>query len=670
MTVLEWIVHLAAAVACLAAPLPAAWAIAVRCGSRPGAAHLLLAMGCGWMLFAALAVVGCDLTGELSVPRILMIEGVLAFGGVRLLLRDRQRAALACASVRAAIVGVSAWSAPERLMLAALACAGAAALAGMVCTPTGDYDSWMYQLPQVAESIQKGTLEARQEQWLDKQTYERGILYYPGDWSAMFWLTTAPLGRDTLTLLPNLIAWLVLGLATRGLALRSGADRVAALTAAAVVMLMPLCGWNLHSAHVDLALGATLAAMLYFTGEGVAAGGWAERWFALALGGLLVGTKMSGIGMLAAPVLCAAWLWRGRRRAIGSREPLIAVLALGSLAVLGASWYVRNWLFTGNPLGFVAMHVVGIELPGVIDRAYIDQTNLLHAFDPLRAWHWWLLVASLAAFCAPVIACAVGAAPRMVEALRRSRDARALVAVALLLAWLYVAGPWSAKHAHDDDLSWWMGQQLRYTFGLWAVIAALAATAWSGPRAPRLAAVLVAVAAAAFPFCGYGWFITAPVALGCALLCAAVAIRTRMRMRIAWTSAALVGVVLLAAVPLADAWRWRQLDARGGGVSGFLARRLGPDEPVGFWGSHQSWLLYGRDLRRPVQYMEFDDCTDAPMLAWLMRVRGCRWVALGPKWRDFPPERYQLVEDHPDLFTREHGDPAVWGMCVYRLNDP
>ena len=31
------------------------------------------------------------------------------------------------------------------------------------------------------------------------------------------------------------------------------------------------------------------------------------------------------------------------------------------------------------------------------------------------------------------------------------------------------------------------------------------------------------------------------------------------------------------------------------------------------------------------------------------------------------PERYRLVEDHPERFVLVHGNPRAWGMCVYRL---
>jgi hypothetical protein len=373
---------------------------------------------------------------------------------------------------------------------------------------------------------------------------------------------------------------------------------------------------------------------------------------------------MSGPMQLAAPLLLAAWLWRGRRRAEPGSEPLLLALALASCALLGVWWYLRTWSETGNPLGFVTFDLLGHEFPGVIDRAYIERTSLLHVFRVLDWRHWLLLLGSIAAFCAPVALSAAAALPRAPAMLRSSRDARALAGVALLLAWLYISGPWSAKHAHDPDLSWWMGQQLRYTFALWAVLAALAAAALVG-RAPRLVPALAIVAAIAFPFCTYGWAVAAPVELVTAAVCW-LAYRRGLP-RLGDGAALALAAIALALVPLADALRWRLLNARTDGVPAFIDSTLTAGEPIAFWGSHQSWLLYGRELRRPVRYVELEDCRDAGELAATMRARGCAWIALGPRWRDFTPERYRLVDDHPELFALAHGQPEVWGVCLYRL---
>ena len=63
---------------------------------------------------------------------------------------------------------------------------------------------------------------------------------------------------------------------------------------------------------------------------------------------------------------------------------------------------------------------------------------------------------------------------------------------------------------------------------------------------------------------------------------------------------------------------------------------------------------------RPVTEVVHRLCGVQAQVAALMRARGCAWIALGPKWRDFDPERYRLVEDHSERFTLAHGDPRAW----------
>ena len=73
--------------------------------------------------------------------------------------------------------------------------------------PTDDYDSLAYQLPRAVEWYQQGTFLTRPAQWGE------WINSYPYGWNTMFFLLVAPVGHDQLALLPNLAAWVMLGLA-------------------------------------------------------------------------------------------------------------------------------------------------------------------------------------------------------------------------------------------------------------------------------------------------------------------------------------------------------------------------------------------------------------------------------------------------------------------------
>lgn len=561
----------------------------------------------------------------------------------------------------------------ERLALAGVAAVGTAALATALLAPSRDYDTWMYQLPQVAEWIQHG-YAASQEQWRVCESYGNGIVWYPGDWTTLPWLACAGLGCDVWALLPNLLAWILLGAGAVGLAQGCGARPAAARIAGALVMTLPMAGANLASAHVDLAQGAFLTAALALGVHGARGRDRTSGWLALILAAVLVGTKMSGIPQLALLALLGLAAWR---RASPPLVPapaparLLPVIAGAAVAALAAWWYARNWWWTGNPLGFLA--VPRWHWPGTIDAAYVRRTSLLHAFQPSRLAHWRLLAAALAAAIGALPLLGAIAAARLVA--RPDRLGRALVVAAAVLAWLYVDGPWSGKQATDPDLSWWMMQQLRYTWGLWAVVAVMVGVA---VRPGREEAVLVAATlGAAVAACSGGgtpWAGVPGAVVGAGVAWAGTAGVPAWSGR-RWGAVGVALLLVLTAIgrPL----RAHLLDTRGFGVPGYLATHTVPGEPVAFWGSHLSWLLYGEDLRREVTYLMLDrwqaaGATDraAATLAGALAGRGVHLLALGPKWVDFHPETYHLIEDHPASFRLVHGDPAVWGMCLYAVVPP
>lgn len=646
--------------ACAAAPLPLAWWLAAR--TRGGAAHRVLAALVAWMALQATAVVALGAIGRLELGGLLLVDAGLLVLGLAALRDSASRAA--ATQLGAALAALRGWSGVERVALIALAGAGAAALAVLTAAPSADYDTWMYQLPQVAEWLQHGRIEARQEQWWWKPTYERGILFYPGAWTALSWSFVAPMRSDQLALMPNLAAWAVLMLAARSLALRLHAPRAHATALAALLGLMPLTAMTLHSAHVDLGQGAVLAAALALGVHALAAGCRASLWLAIAALGLLAGIKMSGLPQLGVAALVAAWCWR-RRAPWNGAAPAHAALAAAAVVLTGAWWYVRNALETGNPLGFVAMPALGWE--GVIDRAYIRSTSLAAAFDPLALRHWLLVPGAVLAFGGALALSGLAALRGLPQLVRREPVALALLAAAAALAALYVTGPWSGKHAHDPDLSWWLGQQLRYTFAAWALVAVIGAAALpSSGFAAHALPWLIGMAAIAFPFVTGGW----PVALAAGIAGAAAAALVLRTGSTAPSTSRLIAAVAITIAALAsvEPARWAWLDRRGHGVPRFLASHLTPGDPVAFWGSHQSWLLYGRDMSRRVRHLELETCRDDADAARWLRANGVRWLALGPKWGDFAPDRYRLIEDSA-LFERVHGTPDVWGMCVYRLRD-
>lgn len=648
------------------APLPLAGLVAAAL--RPRAAGLRLLAGVvAWTMIQSLIVVGLGWCGMLGRPALVAAQVAILAVGMWRWRRSTARGGLV-ADLAASLRGAAAWPIAERALLAVAATVGVVALLAQPLVPSGNYDTHMYQLPMAAEWLQHGTVQARQAQWEGSATFERGMLHYPGAWNALNALAIALGGHERWALLPSLLAAAMYALAIRALALAAGAARGPALAAAVLALTLPLTAISLHAAHVDLALGAVLLAGLVFALEAGRGGCAVALALALALAGLAPGIKQSGPAAAALIVLTAlAALRRRRRRAalvadLRARWPAL-LPALTVATVLGASWYVRNWIETGNPTGFVRLRLLGIELPGTIDAAYIARTDLRHALRLGDPTHLWLLARVGLFYLGPPAIALLAPLARLPWRWRgRGQAVLGLGLLALALVWMHLASPWSGKHAHDPDLGWWMGQQLRYTFALWGVLGALAALlAPASPRWLGVQAVVAGLSACALPF------FALPTAWSSAVVASALTLilALRWRWRPRW---ALVPLgVLLAVAPWALApWRQAQRDAWFWGAPSALAA-LPEAAPIAFWGSHQSWLLYGERARRPVRHVDASRCRDYAELRAAVLATGCDHLAIGETWPPSPAAPTEWIAAHPEDFALVHGDAGRWGMKIWRV---
>ncbi|MBA3687116.1 MAG: hypothetical protein H0W72_17995 [Planctomycetes bacterium] len=570
----------------------------------------------------------------------------------------------------------------ERVVMAAVAATAVTWTVALAVLPIMNYDTLMYQLPVVAEWLQAGSFAGHQEQWVGRATHEPAILHYPGSWNALFLLVVAVTGHDQFVFWPNLVAWGLIGLCTRGVARLHGAAPGGATAAAALAMLLPLVGIGLPSAHLDLGFAAATLLSIYAAVHAGRRGDGLSLALAVAAGGLLIGVKFTGFAALAFAVALLLWELRGRaQRAalaadLGSRRwPMW--LAIAGFCLLGASWYARNLLVTGTPFGWVRVAILGHELfPGFIDARFVALTSMrgnlrfdaYHLLVLAQAAAWYLGIAAVA-----IIGLCAGGARAVVN---RPALLAPLALVALALAWSHVAGPWSAKHA-QEALRWdWMGQQLRYTFALWGVLAALGAAACGAVDRPlRWVAAACGLAALWLPgMTAREWgltvapWMTAATALGLALALRQLGVS--LRPALPWpgrrTTLAAIPVVL-AGLWFGGRWRLAETDRAYWGVAGFLARDVAASEPVAFWGSHQSYLLYGPDLRRPVRYLPLEGCADADAVAAVVAASGMRYLMIG---EIYPPQHRHVLDWlrlDPVRFPVAYGDPATWGADVYLI---
>ena len=710
-TVLQ-LFHLFLLVGAVIAPVPLVWHIVSNYSVRPAApppalSHMGLAALALWAVVESLVVTSLGLVGHLRVFELLLVEASLLAFGAWLMMRDRGRVAFRlCASMWAHSRDLSNWPPAERWLLALICGTGLLLFAQEIWIPTQDYDSLMFQLPRVVEWYQHGMLFEPIPQFSAADFINR----YPYAWNTLYLLALAPMGHDQFILVPNLIAWMIFGLAAHGLVRLGGGHPEGSFIAAVLLLLMPLTVAQVHTAHNDLPLAALFLASVYFTFHA-----WQERdarsvLLAAACAGMMLGTKMSAVGYGALLATLGLWVFLGsllKQRRLPSAivgalrdHGLIGVLALASIVVLGSSWYLRNALETGNPLGFFQVSILGrVVWEGATTKALINQTNLVNNFDLADPAHWSILGRAVKESAGlPGIAFAAAAVCAPYTLLRRTADRGVLLAMMILCLgslYIYVAGPWSAKLRQNDNMSAdWIGMQMRYNLPFWGLLAAIAGAHVRSRLSPLVKWVCAGVATIATvdALRHSGMFLEWYPRRSTALLVCAVAgcfvTSTPALRRIAGSglirlapwgrqrSGAITVMVLVVLVVTghttrsALAVRENVRDSLYGGISRFMDEDLPATARVGFWGTHKTYLLYGKTLRRPLHALKLRASVAWEDVRAYVRATQVDVIAVGPLGDQWSGEVWAVVHqmaNDKSGFQRIHGDDVRQHVLVYRV---
>ena len=124
-------------------------------------------------------------------------------------------------------------------------------------------------------------------------------------------------------------------------------NRTAGSVGALLFMSVPIVVWEAGVAYADLSTGMFVLLAVYAVLNWEQAG---ERgWLAVAgvMCGFALGTKMLAVVPVAA--ICLWALWAGRSKGWGTGLKCAALAGLFA-AFIGAPWYVKTWLYTGNPV--------------------------------------------------------------------------------------------------------------------------------------------------------------------------------------------------------------------------------------------------------------------------------------------------------------------------------
>ncbi|HEX8834281.1 MAG TPA: glycosyltransferase family 39 protein, partial [Abditibacteriaceae bacterium] len=213
--------------------------------------------------------------------------------------------------------------------------------------PNGaDYDSLVYHLAAPQQYLRAGAVV--------ELPYDHHS-YFPFTMEMLFAFGLAARGA----VFAKLFHWLMLPLACMALLAigQRHLTRRAGLFAAALLASLPVVQIEASTAYIDLGLAAfSLGAVLCFCS-------WRETrstrellWCG-AFCGFCLGTKYLGaltFGWIGIWVLVLAW---SRRKSAGDITPVFGCAAIA--LVLGGGWYVRNFLWTGNPVFPFAYEVFG-----------------------------------------------------------------------------------------------------------------------------------------------------------------------------------------------------------------------------------------------------------------------------------------------------------------------
>jgi len=590
---------------------------------------------------------------------------VLAVGTLAL---RRARQAAARLPLAAFLAGGQALQPSHLLVLGPLACLGIALLWTVSVQPINEWDSLAYHLPTLAGWYQTGHF-AR----LEPHTSLTSA--YPCGWEVLAALFLIPFHEDFLVAVPNLMAWVLLGLSVYCISRQLGATTTAGLAGAALTMTIPCVAESVNSIHVDIGLGAGFLAGLYFAI--LYRESRSRKWLGLALAatGMVIGVKTSGLlyGALLLAMLLATGLRRGAGRPRvpeGERSPAWPIVVAGMCYLLfaGGLWYVRNWIELGNPLAPVAISLGrALRLPGSIQHHELREATLLRMLYQPSPSYWRAFFAEAPGWLGPSFAAVALMAlsgllaflvPRKTVAHRTLPAALALAAAALVL---HLVTPFSGSHISN----------LRYAtpfYGLLAVAGAVGATASGIPGLVLVAAVLVGVVAR---------LLVLRTIVALALLPALWAFLRLVRTRgpalaPRWTrrTAVLAAVIAISATALVSFLARRERAEHRtivyGPISQFMMTTVQPDERVGYLMSYQSYLLYGTDFRHQVVYIPLRSRDRDTWLHYLRR-RGIALVAIGPTPAGSADRQFQdWLEGPSGPLVRVFGtDPNR--PCLYRV---
>jgi hypothetical protein len=665
-------------------------------------AHCLLLLLTSWCVIETCLAVILGIAHSFALGPVLLSESVVFSVGILLLMRGRGIPRLVALLGRMAIT--KPFNSFEKMVAGTIALVMAFAVLIVILEPTTNYDSLRYHLPSMVYWYQTSSLDVSEEfRFLQ-------IGRYPNSWEALCALFIMPFREDFVVALPNVVAWLILGVSVYLLSAHLGAARIHSLAASCLTLTLPIVLEHVGTLHVDLPLVSFFIAALYFSVLYVRTRQPAYLAILLAILGMLLGIKIPGIvygGILAAFVISSVITGRiTQRRPLQPASKLNrsvgVIFAAGMLCFLvtGCYWYLRNCIEVHNPLGYVKLNIGSINLlPGAIEPAELRRGTLVNVFKVTNLSDWKILIDQILArlsvpflvmllqliaalFLLPFTGRLAGGEPvRQGSGEHRIRRKHFIGLVALLAGTVLLY--WNSPYTGDDggrnwQLTPWFGHGIRYGFpmlGVLGVVAALSATLTKTKESVIASIVIVCGLlsvtstpyermATVFVCCAVGFLVVWSLLKSVSWTRLILRVRGLPKLGLCSLLIGLIFAFSFVARGIRDRHRSREYN----GILEYIESNIPQDQTIGYLLSHRPYLMYGKHFNRKVAYVPAGSSDESEWLDALEK-RKVSFVAIGPildEWRS--QRELSWIRNNDKGFVHVFGQDSSRETFIYRFN--
>jgi hypothetical protein len=582
----------------------------------------------------------------------------------------------------------------EKYMTALLIVLGIAVGVTIGTQPISDYDSLAYHLPAMATWYQQGDLSPN-DQFKNDQ-----IGSYPYNSELLSTLFFYPFGDDTMAVFPNLIVWLQMVLAIYLISVQYGADRLHGLLAASLVSMLPIVILGITIINTDLPLMVLFLAGYYYIRC------YRETptffYFLLSMQSItmLPGIKTSGFlyGFVLFILLTLQVMKQCRYRNksdkpkthLSVKRVVFPIMALIAAVIPGIYWYIMNLIRHGNPLGYVEVKAAGITIfPGTINVADIWKTTLAGIFDFFSPKDWKIFLEQIhiklgiGFFIVFTLAVVYLAALLLKNRLKNIKHYGLLVLMLGVTGYIYWNTPYSADNGlFGYQITAFVGQGMRYGLsfmGVTAIIAALAAQKIKLREQTAIILFLFGYAGAMYQV-GKLTHTMLPLYVTGFILIAWEVLRHVAAVN-QWTEgwrntsgskkkvvlSIIIVILVVQASFLMRQERNKNRERDYGAASVYIDKNIKPDEKIGYYLSHRSYIFYGSRLDKSVRYIPLDLENENQFLRYIKK-HDIRLIAIGPLQKDWLKSNHYLwIKNNKKKFERVHGKRPNRNILIYRV---